>query len=40
MCGLFGVASDNVKGFHLQQATDTLIHQGPDEGGTSINDKM
>ena len=34
MCGIFGVASDNVKGFPLEQATNTLFHRGPDEGGT------
>ena len=40
MCGIFGIASDNVKGFPLKQATDTLIHRGPDEGGTYSDDHV
>ena len=40
MCGIFGVASDNVKGFPLKQATDTLYHRGPDEEGTYHDDHV
>src|SRR5271169_5928301 len=40
MCGIFGVASDNVKGFPLEQATNTLFHRGPDEGGTYHDDHV
>ncbi len=40
MCGIFGVASDNVKGFPLQESTDTLFHRGPDEGGTYCDDHV
>jgi asparagine synthase (glutamine-hydrolysing) len=40
MCGIFGIASDSVKGFPLRQATDTLIHRGPDEGGIYCDDHV
>ncbi|HAM53294.1 MAG TPA: asparagine synthetase B, partial [Nitrospiraceae bacterium] len=40
MCGIFGVASENIKGFPVKQATDTLIHRGPDESGTYSDDHV
>lgn len=33
MCGIFGIASLNLKDFPLKETTDTLSHRGPDDYG-------
>lgn len=33
MCGIFGVASKDIKGFPLRESTDLLSHRGPDGSG-------
>jgi asparagine synthase (glutamine-hydrolysing) len=40
MCGIFGVASESVKDVPLEQATNTLFHRGPDEGGIYHDDHV
>lgn len=33
MCGIFGIASADIRDFPLKESTDTLFHRGPDSGG-------